>query len=124
VGLGLGQLVTLPLQLALLKWSRCAELTCDRAGLLACRDLGASLRLLLTLCGGQSAASPRFDLAAFVAQARELEQLQADDALDGLVGAFLELGRSHPLPAWRLMHLVQWAERGSYLELLARGDAA
>ncbi|MBI3725310.1 M48 family metallopeptidase, partial [bacterium] len=40
---GLAVILTLPIQKALLKWARCAELTSDRAGLLGSRDLGACL---------------------------------------------------------------------------------
>src|SRR5437764_262943 len=44
---GLGQLITWPLSKALMQWSRCAELTADRAALLASRDLRSSVEMFL-----------------------------------------------------------------------------
>ena len=49
---GLVRILSWPLQRALLKWLRCAELTADRAGLLATRDLDASIGVFVKLAGG------------------------------------------------------------------------
>ena len=115
------RLFSLPLQLALFKWSRCAELTCDRAGLLASRDLGAALRLLVTLTAGTGQRlrkKGQFDLAELVAQARELAELEGANAMDGVISALMTMRQTHPMPAWRVMHLLQWVEEGNYLDLL------
>ena len=122
------RLFSLPLQLAMYKWSRCAELPCDRAGFLASRDLGASIRLLVALTAGTATAAGSTTrerspvaLAAFVRQARDLAKMEGASVMDGLVAALLTMRQSHPFPAWRLMHLLQWVESGAYLELLAGG---
>ena len=61
--LGIGNLLLVPLQLALLKWDRCSELTADRGMLLATRDPELVLRVLMKLaCGSlrlNSRALPR-----------------------------------------------------------------
>src|SRR5438874_9267821 len=43
--------VLLPVQLALLEWYRKSELSSDRAGLLACQDPTASMRMFLKMAG-------------------------------------------------------------------------
>ena len=48
----LAGIAILPIQLALLEWFRKSELSSDRAGLLACQDPGASLRVNLKFAGG------------------------------------------------------------------------
>lgn len=116
------KLLSIPLQLALAKWSRCSELTSDRAGLLATRDLGVSIRVLLKLIAGDSpGVSSRgpVSVPAFVKQARELEKMEGSSVLDGLMAALLTLKQTHPYPAWRLMHLLQWVESGNYLDIVA-----
>lgn len=119
---GLGALVTWPLQKALAKWSRCAELTADRAGLLASRDLGASLGALLALAGGpRGKKRSSLRLAPFVRQARELAETEQANVIDGAFALLMTLDASHPFVAWRVMHLIEWVEHGSYLDLLA-GD--
>ncbi|MGK4455697.1 hypothetical protein, partial [Klebsiella pneumoniae] len=46
------------------------ELTADRFGLLACRDLDAALRLEMRSAAGRSASSVRFDTDAYLRQCR------------------------------------------------------
>ncbi len=116
--------LTLPLQVALLQWDRASELTSDRAGLLACRDVGASLGASLVLSGGRRpgiTSRTRLKLSAFVRQARELRDLEQESWWDAVLVGQMEMGRSHPYVAWRVMHLVDWVETGNYLDLLA-GD--
>ena len=116
--------LSLPLQVAILRWDRASELTSDRAGLLACRDLGASLGASLVLSGGRrpgTTSRTRLKLSAFVRQARELRDLEQESWWDAVLVGQMEMGRSHPYVAWRVMHLVEWVETGSYLDLLA-GD--
>jgi Zn-dependent protease with chaperone function len=116
------RLLSIPLQLALAKWARCSELTSDRAGLLATRDLGASVRVLLKLIAGDSPGVAKrgpASIAALVKQARELEKMEGSSVLDGLMAALLTLRQTHPYPAWRLMHLLQWVESGSYLDIIS-----
>ncbi len=123
---GLVRYLSLPLRLALLKWSRCAELTSDRAGLLASRDLGASLGLLLRMAGGNRPGTrlrTTIELAPFVAQARSLADQEAGNLYDSFLLGLFSMGRTHPLVAWRVLQLIQWVEHGNYLDILA-GDYA
>ena len=55
---GLG-LIALPFQLALLEWSRKAELSADRAGLLASQDPHVTMGMYLKLAGGNAATTRR-----------------------------------------------------------------
>src|SRR5207249_422514 len=68
----LAGMAILPIQLALLEWFRKSELSSDRAGLLACQDPTASLRVNLKFAGGGDMA--QMDLNAFLEQAKEYEE--------------------------------------------------
>lgn len=121
---GLGRLVTTPIRLALAKWSRCAELTADRAGLLACRDLPTALWVEVKLAGGSGPGiTGRTDLqlGPFIEQARTLADMEESSWLDAAIALLLSMNRSHPFAAWRALHLVEWVENGSYLDIMA-GD--
>lgn len=118
------RLLSMPLWRVLLHWSRCAELTADRAALLASRDLGACIGMMLTFAGGNrpgTASRTRIRLAPFVEQCRELIRLERSHSVDALLGSYLSLNRTHPHTAWRVMHLLQWVEHGTYLDILS-GD--
>ncbi|XXF78630.1 M48 family metallopeptidase [Myxococcaceae bacterium GXIMD 01537] len=118
----IGRILSWPLQKALLKWSRCAELTADRAGLLGCRDLPAYLGVLMRLAGGHRpgiAGRTEMKLAPFVRQARSLKDLEASSWLDGFLATLMTMDARHPFVAWRVMHLLDWVEHGNYLDILA-----
>ncbi len=121
---GLVRILSWPLQRALLKWLRCAELTADRAGLLATRDLDASIGVFVKLAGGnRPGTSGRTSIrpAPFIRQARELAEMESRSWLDGALATLLTLNRRHPHLTWRAMHLIEWVEHGGYLDILA-GD--
>ncbi|MDX9719604.1 MAG: M48 family metallopeptidase [Myxococcota bacterium] len=119
---GLGKLIHWSLQKAILRWSRCSELSADRAGLLASRNLGDSLQVLLTLAGGARPGMKRrteLRLRPFVAQARALADMEASNAIDSALATVLSMNARHPFIAWRVLQLLEWVETGNYLELLA-----
>lgn len=118
---GWSQLLTTPLRMGLQKWSRCAELTADRAGLLASRSLEGSIRVLMHMAGGYSEGVSRrtnMKIAPFVAQARALKSAENDGWMDGIFANLVTLNRSHPYTAWRLLMLIEWVEYGNFLDLL------
>src|SRR5438034_998241 len=113
----LAGIAILPIQLALLEWFRKSELSSDRAGLLACQDPTASLRVNLKFAGGGDMA--QMDLNAFLEQAKEYEE--AGGALDRVFKILGVLGRSHPFNTVRAAELQRWIAEGQYERILA-GD--
>ncbi len=121
--LGLGQSFTpiigqavVPITLALLEWSRKAEVSCDRAGLLATQDLDAMNGLLLVMAGGIRGRRDELDLDAFVEQSNEYREATGLSAYYRVMGT---LGRSHPFPVIRVAELRNWVDSGAYTEILA-----
>jgi Zn-dependent protease with chaperone function len=113
----LAGIAILPIQLALLEWFRKSELSSDRAGLLACQDPTASLRVNLKFAGGGDMS--QMDLNAFLVQAKEYED--AGGALDRIFKILGVLGRSHPFNTVRAAELQRWIEGGHYDRVL-RGE--
>lgn len=102
---------------ALLEWFRKAELTADRAGLLATQDPAAALRAHAYLAGATNISE--LDLPAFLAQAEEY--LGTQDVRD-LVHKLRNLELlSHPLAVVRAAELQRWAASPEYRQLLG-GD--
>src|SRR5438874_2694983 len=106
----LAGIAILPIQLALLEWFRKSELSSDRAGLLACQDPAASLRVNLKFAGGGDMS--QMDLNAFLEQAKEYEE--AGGALDRVFKILGVLGRSHPFNTVRAAELQRWIAEGHY----------
>ena len=116
------RLLTMPLQKALMAWDRCSELTADRAALLATGRLEVSISIFLKMAGGNRPGVRRrttLSLDAFIDQARELARMERENWWDNVLATLLTMDRSHPYVVWRLMHLIEWVERGNYLDILA-----
>ncbi|MER8186346.1 M48 family metallopeptidase [Kitasatospora sp. NPDC094015] len=119
----LGNLAITAVITALKEWFRKAELSCDRAGLLAGQDLQASMRGLMKLAGGHNLAEMNVD--AFLEQAEEYDR--AGDLRDGVLKLLQVLPQTHPFAVVRVAKLKKWAESEEYRSILAgayprRGD--
>ncbi len=107
----------LPILLALLEWSRKAEVSCDRAGLLAVQDMDASLGLLANMAGGMRGRDD-INLQAFVDQSDEYRD---STGLDAYFKTMATLGQTHPFAVVRVAELRNWVDEGIYDEIL-RGE--
>lgn len=117
--LGLGSLAIVPLRLALLKWERCAELTADRASLLAVREPRVVLRTMMKLAGGSSYLAPQLSMDAFLEQIEHVRGLEQEHVLNRLFSVVQELFQTHPVPVWRTAEWIKWTESEAYFTLLA-----
>ena len=113
----LAGIALLPIQLALLEWSRKAELSSDRAGLLATQDPVASMRVFLKLAGGGTASET--DLDAFMEQAREYDTMGGP--MDKVYKILNTLTLTHPFNTLRAAELQRWISDGAY-DTIVQGE--
>ena len=83
------------------RWSRCAEITCDRAGLICSRDLYTAQMALAKLATGGVNKLDRINLEEYI---KQISQVQSTPV------RLLELTRSHPLLHKRIEALRLFAE--------------
>lgn len=102
-----------PARIALMAWSRRAEITCDRAGLLVVKDLQISMKGLMKLALGSKKLYEELDLDAY------LEQY--DDGKKG-IGRITELFASHPYVPKRVMALKAFSETALYRKAAGLGE--
>ena len=113
----LAGLPLLAIQLALLEWSRAAELSCDRAAALVTRDPQAVCRALMVLAAGE--ADDDLNLDAFIAQG--MEYSDGGSGLERLTRMLQQLQVTHPMPVRRVRLLLDWVREGDY-DRMVRGD--
>jgi len=99
--------ISLGVRLALSRWHRAAEITADRAGLIACRDVDAARRALLRLALG---VRPEVDPADYL---DTLKGTRADDS----PGRWAELLASHPFMHKRMSALDLFARSAPWADL-------
>lgn len=116
----------LPFQLALLEWYRKAELSSDRAGLLATQNPQAVMSTFLKLAGG-GAGDDTISTDAFIEQAGQYES--GGDLADRVWQVINTAFRTHPFGTVRAAEMKRWIDSGEYEKILngdyrRRGDAA
>lgn len=94
-------------------WSRRAEYTSDRAGLIACRDLDAALRTIIKISAGPRALE-HSGLAQFLEQATTVDTSEIDRLGELFVG--------HPYTVNRIRQLIEFYHSPTYRRL-AGADA-
>ncbi|GAK59969.1 predicted protease [Candidatus Vecturithrix granuli] len=119
VTFGLGRFLTTPLQLALLQWDRCSELTADRAGLLAVRKVDVAICALMKLAGGSRSIYEQMDYQEFIRQAEDFQLDQDDSTLNKVYVLLQVMYQSHPFPVWRTSEILTWVKHGDYLQILS-----
>ena len=110
----MGALALRAVIVAMYEWWRKAELSADRAGLLAAQDQGASIRLFMKMAGGGDLS--QIDTAAFLEQAAEYES--GGDLRDSLHKIGMTVWSTHPVPVARAAELRKWIDSGEYARIL------
>ena len=113
--LGLGDAAQLALVAAFFEWSRQAEITADRAGLLCSQNFRTSASANLMLTGGPNRLSHEADTDQFMDQARTYQDMIFVDSVGKmLIFMTYGMGSTHPMPVHRVQHLEQWYESGAF----------
>lgn len=103
-----------PILYGLLEWSRKAELSCDRAGLLATQDPKIMMGALMRIAGGSRGED--LDLDEFIAQSDEYRDDK--DTIAGIYKVLAALGATHPFAVVRVAELREWIDSGEYQQIL------
>ncbi len=116
---GLGEVLSVGMQAALLRWRRMAEFTADRAGLLGIQDASVGITTLAKLAGLPPKYYAAFNTEDFIAQAREFEAMDADKL--NLVAKWLStMGTTHPWTVLRANQLLRWVDDGGFQHTLEK----
>jgi len=97
--------IVTPAILALNTWSRRAEVTSDRAGLICCGDIDPAVRTMVKLALGSSKLMEQVNVEEFVSQLKEVKEG---------IGRVSELNQTHPYIPKRVAALRLFAESEYY----------
>lgn len=114
---GVGALLGVGLEVALLNWRRKSEFTADRAGLLAVQDLNIALGTLMKLAGLPQKYQGNVNVDDFVAQARAFDAMDSDK-LSWFAKWLSTAGSSHPWTVLRAKECMGWVDEGGYQRVL------
>ena len=120
--LGMGDVASIGLVIALYEWYRQAEITADRAGLLVSQSPELSIGANLALTAGPNRLRHEMSQDAFMDQARAYQDAGTLENI-GKVLIFLLAGSTytHPMPVHRTQELERWVLSGAFERILS-GD--
>ncbi len=120
--LGASDIASYALVLAFYEWTRQAEFSADRAGLLVAQELGLSLETQISLTAGPNRLRHEQSKDAFMDQARAYQDADTLDSI-GKAVLFMLYGKTftHPMPVHRAQELERWYLSGAY-ERIMSGD--
>jgi Zn-dependent protease with chaperone function len=103
-----------PAMIALRGWSRRAEITCDRAGMLVAKNQAAAERAITKLAVGSKKLYEEFNLDAFLEQHGESNQG---------IGKYMEVFATHPWLPKRVLAMRVFGESQLYRKAAGRAAA-
>jgi uncharacterized tellurite resistance protein B-like protein len=103
--------------LRLMAWSRRAEISADRVGLLCCQDLDVATKAFIKLSSGLSDELVNFDLQGYVSQVTDLEEVART------VRAVDDLYSTHPFNPIRIVALNRFWQSQTMCDVLGHAPA-
>lgn len=119
VTLGVGKLVGMGVESALLIWSRRAELSADRAALLVLQDARPCVTMLMRLAGGSRRWMDQLDPEQFLNQARAYREGMDQNMTDRIYRFLGTIGTTHPVCVERAREVDEYANSQEYRDILA-----
>lgn len=115
--LGVGNLLSKGLEVALVNWRRVSDFTADRAGLLACQDLQAAGKILMRLAGVPVRFANAVTIESFMYQARNMAVIDMNSVDPKLVNLFWQ---NQSWAVARANQLLKWYDGGNYESIMDR----
>lgn len=106
----------IPIQLALLYWSRRSELSADRAAAVAMGGSEPVVHMMVRLSGGPREITGEVDIDEYVKQAEAYDRL-GENAWNKMLKYSAAAEATHPFPAVRAREIIDWCgqDRFGYL---------
>lgn len=115
---GLGKLVSFPLEVAFHQWKRCSELSADRAALIYDGDAEKTIEVCMRLAGFGKNNQADGDKEMFMQQALEYKSLVETSAWDKTLEFLILKDASHPFNAVRAYEASEWAKTKQFQQFL------
>ena len=113
VNLGLIETFSIPIQYAILYWSRKSELSADRAAsIITSPEVVAST--MARFAGGPKALTENINLEEWAKQADEYEKIQNDGLWNKALQLSVIAGLDHPFSAVRVREILKWGRSPQY----------
>jgi Zn-dependent protease with chaperone function len=109
--------LSMPIQLALLYWSRRGELSADRAAAVVLGGPQPIVETMIRLAGGPKSVTQNVNLEAYLRQAEAYDKMQ-ESTWDKVLQTFATMQQTHPFQAVRCREILRWCETEQYRRIV------
>lgn len=116
--LGLGDLISFPIQAAFYYWMRCSELSADRAAAICDGNADKVIETCMRFAGYDKDITSEANVDAFMEQAVEYKKLVADSKWNKTLEFLMFSHIDHPLNAVRAYECNEWQNSENFAEII------
>ncbi len=112
-----GNIISIPLQLAFYQWSRCSELSADRAAVSYDGTPDKMIDVCMRFAGYDKDLQLTANKELFMEQANGYEEMIKNSKWDKILEFYLIANETHPFNAVRANECKKWAESDEFIKL-------
>lgn len=109
--------LAMPIQLALLYWSRKSELSCDRCGSVITSP-EVITRVMARLSGGPRSITQEINFEEWARQADKYDEIKNENLLNKSLQIYAIAKEDHPFAAVRVREILKWGQSPQYQNLM------
>lgn len=109
--------LTMPIQLALLYWSRKSELSCDRCGSVITSP-EVITRVMARLSGGPRSITQEINFEEWARQADKYDEIKNENLWNKSLQIYAIAKEDHPFAAVRVREILKWGQSPQYQNLM------
>ncbi len=109
--------LAMPIQLALLYWSRKSELSCDRCGSVITSP-EVITRVMARLSGGPSSITQKINFEEWARQADKYDEIKNENLWNKSLQLYAIAKQDHPFAAVRVREILKWGQSPQYQNLM------
>lgn len=121
--LGVGNLLSMPIKIALMHWYRMSEFTADRAGLLVCQDPEVATQALIKMAGLPLKYHGKFSTEEFRRQANSFSEIEVK-TFNKFIRFLASYENPQPFTVIRGAQLFKWVDSGEYDRVLNKASVS
>lgn len=121
--LGVGNLLSMPIKIALMHWYRMSEFTADRAGLLVCQDPEVATQALIKMAGLPTKYHGQFSTEEFRRQANSFSEIEVK-TFNKFIRFLASYENPQPFTVIRGAQLFKWVDNDEYHRVLNQASVS
>lgn len=116
--------LSIPIQLALLRWYRRSELSADRAAAVYLKDPKPVVETMIRLAGGPKSITEKVNMELYCQQAEAYTKMIEESEWNMILQGVAIMNQNHPFLAVRTKEILSWCDGDQFQRIIKSMDAS